>query len=417
MSKTPKRSHRLPYGSGSFYWRERDGLWVGSVSNGWTATGAPRRATVSSRDEQQAWDKLTALRKKIAAGERVSQQSPTVRTWAAEWLAATKPHLRPQGWEQHASRLRRWVIPTIGTRRLSQLTPDHVRSVDRAVLDAGRSATTARAVHSTLHTMLQAAAAEGHDVSRSVLLTRKPPAAVSTRQAIPPADAISIVQAALRHPDGSRWVAALLQGMRGAECRGLTWECVDFGQHRIYIDWQLVQLKYADRAAKTFDVPAGYEVRQLKGGWHLARPKSHAGERSIPMIDWVEQSLQAWRKIAPANPWGLVWPDGQRPLTPDADRKAWYALCDQAEVWKQPGVRDEAGGWARKPVYYVPHEARHTAASLLLAAGVPIEIVQEIMGHSTVAMSRHYQHAFDGQLREALEASARQLGLTGQAGG
>lgn len=401
-SRQPKKSHVLPYGSGSFYYADKSGLWTGAVSVGWSSSGAPKRATVSDVDEQRAWDKLTALRKKIAAGKWVAKSAPTVKTWAADWLANIQPYQKPQGYAQHVSHVDHWIIPAIGTKRVDRLTPADVRDVAQAIISAGRKPATARAVHSTLHTMLQAALTEGYDVPRPVLAVRRPAAGQSGRTAIPIADALTLMTEISGRPDGSRWVAALLQGMRQGECLGLTWECVDLQRHRIDVAWQLVELKYADKTAKTIEVPPGYEVRQIKGVKHLARPKSAKGRRSIPMVPWMEQSLRAWRESAPANPWGLVWPDasGKRPRDLTADRDAWRELQAICGVSKPDGSP------------YVLHEARDTAASLLLAAGIPIEVTEEILGHSTAAMSRSYQTVFEDQVKDALTKSAALLGLT-----
>ncbi|MET9317703.1 tyrosine-type recombinase/integrase [Kribbella sp. NPDC003505] len=39
-----------------------------------------------------------------------------------------------------------------------------------------------------------------------------------------------------------------------------------------------------------------------------------------------------------------------------------------------------------------PHDARHTAATLLLEQGVDIRVVQEVLGHSTLAVTKRYTH-------------------------
>lgn len=48
------------------------------------------------------------------------------------------------------------------------------------------------------------------------------------------------------------------------------------------------------------------------------------------------------------------------------------------------------------------HDARHTAATLLLALGVDQEVVRQLLGHSTVAVTSRYQHADVRLVREAL---------------
>ena len=65
-----------------------------------------------------------------------------------------------------------------------------------------------------------------------------------------------------------------------------------------------------------------------------------------------------------------------QPIDPGADYKAWMRLLTAAGV--------PAGG---------THKARHTAATLLLEAGVPAKVVQEVLGHSTYRVTMDiYSH-------------------------
>lgn len=49
------------------------------------------------------------------------------------------------------------------------------------------------------------------------------------------------------------------------------------------------------------------------------------------------------------------------------------------------------------------HDLRHTYASWLVQAKVPLRTVQELMGHTTMAMTQRYSHLADEHLREAVE--------------
>lgn len=57
-TRVPSRGHQLPFGQGSFYFREADQRWVGTVEAGRTERGTRRRITVTDRDEDAAWAKL-----------------------------------------------------------------------------------------------------------------------------------------------------------------------------------------------------------------------------------------------------------------------------------------------------------------------------------------------------------------------
>lgn len=406
-----RRKYEVPHGEGSFYQRA-DGKWRGVLEVGWTEAGTRKRKTFTGRDKNEVFDRMTAARRAMARGEMVATSAPTVKAWSDTWLDLARDHLTPSSIEQHASRIRRWIIPTLGRKRIDRLTPGDLRAVQDALAEAQRSLATRRAVHSTLMTLLNAAVAEGHDVPRPVLAVRKPPTGPSGRDAIPLEPALRLVEVASLQPDASRWVAALLQGMRQAECLGLTWDAVDLEREQIDVGWQLVSVAYSDRARRRHDLPEGWEHRHLEGTRFLARPKSLAGSRIVPLVPWMRDALAAWREIAPESPHGLVWPAPTgRPMGMDADRRRWYELTDAAEAWKSPGERDAGGGWAVEPVRYKLHEARHTAASLLLLAGVDVQVVQAVMGWSSVAMARVYQHSSPELAREALLASAKRLQL------
>ncbi len=49
------------------------------------------------------------------------------------------------------------------------------------------------------------------------------------------------------------------------------------------------------------------------------------------------------------------------------------------------------------------HCLRHTATSMLKEAGVPESVVRDIIGHESVAISRHYTHVSEDSKRKALE--------------
>ena len=403
-----RKKYTVPHGEGSFYRRGSDGRWVGVIDAGWTERGTRRRIQVSSRDKDAAWDKLVSARKRIAldGAAAVVAQSPTVKAWAEQWLSMIREHDAPQGWAQRQSRVRRWIVPQLGHRRLDALTPGMVRELHTAM--AGSSQATIRNVHSTLMTMLRAAVVEGHTVPESVRAMRPPAADGSDRDAIPLGDAVRLVQHIATTSDAARWVAALLQGMRQGECLGLTWDAIDWDRDTIDVSWQVVDVPYEDRAAKTHRLPPGREFVRLHGTRFLSRPKSTAGRRRVPMVPWMREALRAWQAVAPVS--RLVWPQERHPERPrarDADRAEWRALCDAAQVWRSPGVPG-GDGWEVEPVRYTLHEARHTCASLLLLAGVDVEVVREIMGHSSVEMSRAYQHA---DLSLARQALARVAGL------
>ncbi|HXH20539.1 MAG TPA: site-specific integrase [Dehalococcoidia bacterium] len=81
------------------------------------------------------------------------------------------------------------------------------------------------------------------------------------------------------------------------------------------------------------------------------------------------------------------------PLWRSQVRRAWLRLLEKAGL---PHLRI--------------HDLRHSAASLLLAEGVPVKVVSEMLGHSDVATTlRIYAHVLEGAQEQAASAMDRLL--------
>ena len=128
----------------------------------------------------------------------------------------------------------------------------------------------------------------------------------------------------------------------------------------------------------------------------MSEPKTARGRRNIGLPPELLAALRHHRQcqLADRLAAGPAWQDHDlvfaqpngKPLDPRRDNGDWKALLVQAEV------RD-----ARL------HDARHTAASLLLAQGVQPRIVMEILGHSTIAVTQNiYQHVMPEAVTHAV---------------
>lgn len=407
--KAPKRGHRLPYGEGSFSWSESQQMWIGTLDVGTTTTGKRDRIYVRARDEDRAWDKLQSRRKALLLKGKAAakQRTITVKDWLTKWLEIQSHVLRPATYSGTHSYTRQWIVPTLGGRKLEDLTPADIRGLSRSIIAAGRSTTTAGTIQGVFQKALRDAILDGYQVPDAVLLVPKPAkASDSGRSEIPLPQAVRLIHEALRQPDGAGWVAALLNGLRQGERLGLTWDRVDFEAGTLDISWQLQQLRYLDRTTETFRIPDGYETRRLVGGFHLVRPKSAAGERVIPMVPWLSVALKEWKKVCPEHPDGLIFPrDEVWPRNAKDDLAAWKDLQERAGVWKCPATDDVPA------THYVLHEARHTTATLLLSVGVDPEIIKAIMGHSKIVTTQGYQHVSRDMMLTALKKAATALTL------
>lgn len=391
---------RRALGSGSLY-QDKRGLWRGAFNAGYTKHGTRQRIVVSSRSYTEARQKLQAAMAAYTTGKLKPGRSPTIKTIAEAWIKTRAKRVRPATLAIENAAIDQYIIPLLGTKQLTKLTPSDVRQIGDQVLEDGRSGATAARYQSVFLRMLREAEADGLPVPRPIFTVEKTRVPKGKREAISNADALKLIEAASRAPAGVRWLLALMQGLRQGEALGLTWDAINLEEGTLQIEWQLQELRYKnpeDHAAG-FRMPLQYEARQLAGGFHLVRPKSEAGRRVIPLTPWVAAALTRYKDAWEPNRWGLLFTHAGKPVSKHRDTAAWKVLQDTA------GVTKTGGG------HYVLHEARHTCATLLLAAGISPEIIKAIMGHSDIVTQAGYQHVSKTMARDALQDAERFLGI------
>lgn len=388
---------RREYGAGTIFPNKNGTGWIGRMEAGLTPAGTRRRIEVSGKTEAEARRKLKAREREYAKNAHAVTSTITVQAWAATWLEAIVKSKRPKSFATDQSAVNRWIVPTIGRRRLDQLTRADLRRVQDAQRNAGLAPSSIRRTHTVLVKMLKDAHGDDHQVAANVLTMPAPPVGENDRMALPPDDLVKMLRQVADADDPSRWIAALFQGLRPGERLGLTWPLIDFDNDVVDISWQLQALPYIDvrDKARGFRVPDGFTSTQLEGRWHLVRPKTKSGRRFTPMTPWFRSALLEWRDRAPTNDHDLVWctPSGS-PIDP-AD-----ALAD----WK--AMQDAAGVSHPTREHFVVHEGRHTTATLLSELGVSKDVIIAILGHASYGSTRIYVH---DDLAEQARAAMRKL--------
>jgi integrase len=377
-------SKRAASGESSIH-QGTDGRWHGYVSMGLKRDGERDRRHVSGKRRADVVRKVRALEEVRDAGVVLaSGRAPTVASWLLHWhenIAVRR--LRPKTFEGYGQHIRNHLVPHLGHHRLDRLQPEHVEAAWRELEAEGLSPATVLMNHRILSRALKVAMQRGQ-VSRNVVTLVDPPS-VSRPEVVPlTAEEVRALLAAAADADnGARWSVALALGLRQGEALGLLWEDVDLEAGTLTVRRALQRVK--------------------SQGLLLVEPKSFAGRRTLVLPDPLREALrrhQAWQReqrAAAAN----VWVDGPafvfarpngRPIGARSDWEAWKRLLQQA------GVRD-----ARL------HDARHTAATLLLQQGVAPRVAMQLLGHSQISMTMHYTHVVPELAQDAASRMAQAL--------
>lgn len=205
-------------------------------------------------------------------------------------------------------------------------------------------------------------------------------------------------------------------GLRWGECVGLTWSAIDLEDCTL-------------RVAQVVIESGG--ARSVKRS-----PKSRAGMRTVPIPDFLLRELTALKATRLAHdPAALVFTTrtGQPPLRSTFRREVWRPALVRAGllgsvveigqgkwraewtddsdllVTKYFATEDEAVGHvaAHAPGGLRFHDLRHSYATWLVSDGVPVNIVQKVMGHesasTTLNLYTHAPNQFEKRIKDVFE--------------
>jgi integrase len=405
--------------------RKRHGTWWYSHDLPPGADGSRRRTRTGGFPTQKAAaEAMQESMSAFARGDRIEPVRMTVAEFFEQWVAS-KGTLRSSTRRSYEEHIRLYFKPGLGHLRLADLRDHDVERLYAAMRQLGQepegrpsdvlrrllevrsekakprplTAARIRRVHATLLSAMNTAVRRkliAFNPSRHIELAsgRRPRAVVWTDERVAvwkrtgkrPPVAVWTAEQAGTFLDGAlrdRLYPVLhliaYRGLRRGEAVGLRWEDVDLDARSMQIAQQIVQLGWATE---------------------VGAPKTDSGARTVSLDQGTVAVLRRWRQIQQAESriLGAGWcqtgyvftrEDGT-PLHPDVASDGFQRLVRTAGL---PPIR--------------LHDLRHTAASLALQAGVPMKVVSEQLGHSSLAITADtYTSILPAVARAAAEAVA-----------
>lgn len=348
---------------------------TGKERHRWHAGGSTRR---------EAEKVLTDLVKRIHDGDYRSPERITLGDYLTErWLPMRKRQVRYSTYRSYRSQTRLHVIPYIGAIPLQRLTPDDLDGLYDLLLTSGKrnggggglAPKAVRNVHAMLHKALADACRKG-TLQRNVADLADPPK-LGHSSAMRVWTAEQLRQ--FLDEVGDHWLAAAFHlaahtGMRRGEVLGLAWRDLDLDGARLSVHRAIITVEYQKTVS---------DVKTATG-----RRTIDLDERTVAVLrawrDRQEQEATATGRVIHDDDTVFAKPDGDS-IHPDYMSQVFDRHLETSEL---PRIR--------------LHDLRHTHATILLKAGVPVKVVSERLGHSSPAFTMTVnQHVLPGMQADA----------------
>jgi integrase len=272
------------------------------------------------------------------------------------------------------------IKPVLGRIKLKALTPAHVRGLYREKLDDGLAPRTVQYIHVTLHKALKDAVMDGLIPRNVTDAVRAPRGKGKEINALSPDQARAFLEAANEVGDRfeALYVLATTAGLREGEMLGLKWEDLDFDAGTLSVRRTLSEA----RCGRFFEAPKNGKGRSIQLTRQAVEAlRSHRKRQNEERLRlgglWEDRSL-----VFPAQ---VGTPMNAKNLTV----RSFKPLLERAGLPHSVRI----------------HDLRHTCATLLLGRGVHPKIVQELLGHATIAITLDtYSHVLPNMQGEAVSA-------------
>jgi integrase len=360
-------------------WKNRDGsqgeAWVVNYTD---RAGTRRLKSFEKKRDADAYHKQVGV--DVRAGiHTADSRSVTVATAGKLWIeTSTNAGLERATLEYYKQHLELHIVSLIGATKLSQLTVPSVRAFeDRLTKD--RSPTLVRKVLRSLGSIVADAQERGlvaQNVVRGLRWGRRARRSDARQRGklkagvdIPTPAEISALIARLMGARRPLLLTAIFTGLRASELRGLRWADIDLKRAVLHVRQR------ADRYQQ------------------IGRPKSAAGERTVPLPPMLVNTLREWKLACPKSTGDLAFPNqrGNPHVLTDIIKRSFHPAQIAAGVVNAKG-RAKYGGL---------HTLRHFYASWCINRKVdgglelPLKVVQARLGHASIQMTAdRYGHLF-----------------------
>ncbi|MEO2036167.1 MAG: tyrosine-type recombinase/integrase [Planctomycetaceae bacterium] len=365
---------------GTIFQRKSDGRWVGRVQVGIDATtGKPKRKQVYGKTETEVLSKLAALRMQSGRTLDFERQKGTLMAYLSWWLEnEVKPNRAATTHHEYEHTIRLYIVPFLGAKKLDRLNAMDISTWMAAM-------TRKKFTNNMRKRALRVFRVALNRAIKLQIIDSNPCNAVDMpkvrRREIRPLEVHEcgcLFTGCKEHRLGDSIILSAMTGLRKGEILALEWPAVNLSEGVLSVRGTL---------------------EEVRGRFRVKETKSEAGRRMVTLggiaIEALQRRLEKARsECMDPSEVPLVFPTttGTLHRSSNFDRRVWHPIREAAGI-------DEG---------FKFHDLRHTQASLMLAAKVPMKVVQERLGHSDYSLTANtYTHLMQGAQADAAEAVDR----------
>jgi integrase len=357
--------------------RREDGRWRARYRD---SHGAEHSKHFSRKIDAQGW--LDSVTTAVQTGTYVDPHKGRIAVgeWSRQWLAG-QAHLKPSTYERYSGIVSAQIEPRWGEIALADVSHADVQGWV-STLSVTRSAATTRKIHRVLSLVLALAVKDGRLARNPATGVNLPRVVTKEHRYLTHSQVLALADAAAaptdpskhrrpeeREHDEYRLIVLFLAytGVRFGEMAALRVRRIDFLRRRAMIAESVTLV----RSEQVWGTPKGHERRE------------------VPIPRFLIDELA--RHVEGKQSGDLVF----------TGIRGGGAL--RAQIFRRAAFEPAAKAIGLAGLH--PHELRHTAASLAIAEGANVKVVQQMLGHKSAVMTLdQYGHLFGDQLDEVADA-------------
>lgn len=308
----------------------------------------------------------------------VIEKNMLVSSWIDEWLETYKlPKVEYKWYKETRMMCRRIIVPQIGNMKIKDVKATHLQRILNSM--SGYSKSYINKIYNILREIFKAAKSNKLVIDNPAEALIKPVG----KKSVPRRPITQYERKILLQAVSGFWGELFIKlqlycGLRPGEAAALVWADVNFKKGILSVE------------------------KAMKHDGSIGEPKTQAGHRKIPIPEEFLAELSEKR----GEPFDFICKNASGfKLTESSIKRMWMTLKNKMQI--EAGCKVFRN--ALVPPYPIPDDLvmyclRHTYCTDLQAAGVPINVARELMGHSDISMTaKIYTHFSEESFEDARE--------------